>query len=370
MARAMGIIAFEGDNVKIEGISNHRPISSVSFLGRYRLIDFPLSNYTNSDISLIHVYVKEKPRSVFEHVGTGRQYNINSKHGKLRVMYGEEEYSSTLYNTDINAYLQNEMYIVENDFDHVIIAPSHFIYLQNFKEVLNKHEKSGVDVTVLYTETNEADQRFHGAQALLMDDTGRIREFITNRGQQADRKISVECYVMKKSLFLDLCHQANALSSIYWFKNILAEQVYNLVMVGYPIQGTVLGIFDIQSFYRANLSLIEEAHADLFNEKWPVYTRTNDSVPAYYGEASEVKDALVANGARVCGKVKNCVIGRNVEIEKGAEVSDSIILPYAKIAADVKITGCVIDKHAEIINQKEIRGLKDQPIYINRRDKL
>ena len=370
MARAMGIIAFEGDDVRVEGINNHRPVSSISFLGRYRLIDFPLSNFTNSDISLIHVYVKEKPRSVFEHVGTGRQYNINSKHGQLRVMYGEEELSSAVYNTDINAYLQNEMYIIENDFDHVIIAPSHFIYLQNFKDVIAAHERSGVDVTVLYTETNEADLYFHGGQALLMDETGRIREFVTNRGQQADRNISTECYVMKKGLFLELCHRANTQSSIYWFKNILAEQVYNLVMVGYKIEGSVLAIHDLKSFYQSNMLLIDEAHNDIFNENWPIYTRTNDSVPAYYGIDSDVKSTLIANGAHICGTVKNSVIGRNVVIEKGAEVVDSIVLPYAKIGADVKIKGCVVDKHAQIINQKEIKGSKNQPIYINRRDKL
>ncbi len=370
MARAMGIISFEGDDVRIEGISQHRPFSSVSFIGRYRLIDFPISNFTNSDVSLIHVYVKEKPRSVFEHVGMGQQYNINSKHGKLRVMYGEKEITSTIYNTDIQAYLQNENYIIENDFDHVIIAPSHFVYLQNFKEVLVAHEKSGVDVTFLYKETDQADKQFHGCQALITNDMGRIVDISTNRGQASHRKISTECYILKKSLFLDLCHKANALSSIYWFKNILAEHIYDLVMVGYPIAGTCLAIRDLQSYYSANMSLINNSASDLFDENWPIYTRTNDSVPVYYGDKAQVSQALVANGSVINGTVKNCVIGRNAIIETGAVVKDSIILPYAQIGHDVKISSCIVDKHAKIYQQKEIIGKKEKPIYINRRDNL
>ena len=174
---------------------------SISFLGRYRLIDFAISNFTNSKVDDIHIYVKEKPRSVYEHVGTGRHYNVNSKHGRLRVMYGEEEMSSAVYNTDIRAYIQNESFIWENKNEYVIIAPTHFVSLQNFTEVMDKHIESGADVTVLYKSSKNAKDEFVGADTLTLDRSKRITGFGVNRGQANQRNVSLECYVMKKTTF-------------------------------------------------------------------------------------------------------------------------------------------------------------------------
>ncbi len=370
MARAMGIIGFEGDTVKIEGISKHRPMSSVSFLGRYRLIDFPLSNLTNSGVNTIHIYVKEKPRSVFEHVGTGRQYNINSKHGKLRVMYGEEEISSSVYNTDVRSYLQNESYIWEDEAEYVIIMPSHFVYLQNFVDVMDKHIESGADITMLYKNTDLAKEKYFGTTTLNFDKDKRVKSFEINRGQAKKRAISLEAYVMKKHLFVELLRKANDQSPIYWFKDILTENVENLDIRGYSVKGTVLAITDLQSYYDSSMELINPETSDLFRQDWPIYTRTNDSAPTIYGDKAKVSKSLVANGTTIKGKVINSIIGRNVQIEEGAVVENCIILPTSYVGKNVHINGLVVDKHVRIEKSKEIQGSKEEIIYINRHDHI
>lgn len=370
MARAMGIVAFEGDNIYVEGLSKHRPFMSISFLGRYRLIDFAISNFTNSKVDDIHIYVKEKPRSVYEHVGTGRHYNVNSKHGRLRVMYGEEEMSSAVYNTDVRAYLQNESFIWENKNEYVIIAPTHFVYLQNFTEVMDKHIESGADVTVLYKSSKNAKDEFVGADTLTLDRSKRITGFGVNRGQANQRNVSLECYVMKKTTFFELLRKAEQTSAIYWFKDILEESVYDYKMQAYQVGGQVLSVTDLKSYYNTHMALLDPKRSDLFNTNWPIYTRTNDSPPTIYTETANVTQSSIANGTVIKGKVINSVVGRNVIVEPGAIVEDSIILPSAYIGVGVHVKSTIVDRHVRVEKTKELNGTKDNPIYINRHDKI
>ena len=125
MARAFGIVTSSGTHIKVEGLQQYRPIGAFSFLGRYRVIDFPISNMSNSGIDRIQVYVKRKPRSLVEHLGTGRHYNINSKRGKLQLMFSQNSSENDVYNTDISAFAENIEFIERMREPYVIIAPSY-----------------------------------------------------------------------------------------------------------------------------------------------------------------------------------------------------------------------------------------------------
>ena len=107
MSKAFGIVNFSGNHVYVNGLQPYRPIGAFSFLGRYRVIDLPISNMSNSEIDQIQVYIRRKPRSLTEHLGTGRHYNINSKRGKLRILYSESNLDNDLYNTDVAAFIEN-----------------------------------------------------------------------------------------------------------------------------------------------------------------------------------------------------------------------------------------------------------------------
>ena len=124
MSRALGIVNFAANNIWVDGLSEYRPIGAFSFLGRYRIIDFPLSNLSNSGIDQIQVYVRRKARSLAEHLGTGRHYNINSKRGKVHLLFSETEVLDDMYNTDISAFLDNMEIIERIHCPYVVIAPS------------------------------------------------------------------------------------------------------------------------------------------------------------------------------------------------------------------------------------------------------
>ena len=150
MSKAFGIVNFAGNHISVDGLQEFRPVGAFSFLGRYRVIDFPISNMSNSGIDNIQVYIRRKPRSLTEHLGTGRHYNINSKRGKLHILYTESTMVSDLYNTDIAAYIENLDVIQRVQFPYVVIAPSYMVYTQDYSNLLQTHIDSGFLRELLY----------------------------------------------------------------------------------------------------------------------------------------------------------------------------------------------------------------------------
>ena len=371
MLNALGIINIEDSTVDVTGLQSYRPVSAVSILGRYRVIDFILSNMTNSGINDIQVYCRQKPRSLIDHLGTGRHYNINSKKGRLRMMFGETGVISEVYNHDIANFNQNIQYIEENDKPYVIMAPTYMMYRINFKDVLESHIENQNDITVLYKSVDNAKEDFIGCDCLTLEKDKRISSIEKNRGKYKNRNISTEAYILSRSLFIELIKLATKTSSLYWFKDILADVLEDYKVVGYPVKGYVGCINTLAAYYKYNMKYCSrQGVADLRDDSWPIHTMTNDSAPASYGDNASVKNSLIANGCSIDGTVENCVIGRNVTVKKGAILKNCVILPNAYIAEDVKLDKVVVDKVAIINHVKKLEGTDQAPIYVKRRDRI
>lgn len=371
MKDVLGIIKFEDATVDVSGLGEHRPIPSLTFLGRYRLIDFMMSNLSNSGISYIQVYVKNKPRSVYEHLGSGRSFNINSKHGKLRVHHGEELLQSEAYNTDIRSFISNRQFIEEARKEYVIIASSYMVYTIDFNKVLAEHKQSGSDITIVYSPVKNARESFFGCDTFDVDKDKRIVNMGKNLGKYKTRNVSLETYIMKKSLFLKLCDEGFKTSSLYWFNNIIKDSLGKYSMMGYPHRGLVYPINSLAEYHRANLELTNyHISKSLFNPEWPILTRTSDSPPVRYGLDALVSDSVIANGCVVNGTVVNSVLGRGVVIEKGAIVLNSNVLPGSKIGKGIHLDHVIVDKNAVVEKVNELKGRSDAPIYVKRRDRI
>ncbi|MCF0112244.1 MAG: glucose-1-phosphate adenylyltransferase subunit GlgD [Erysipelotrichaceae bacterium] len=372
MIDALGIVSFGNDAIRVEGLMDYRPISAISFLGRYRMIDFVISNMTNSGIENIKVFVKKQPRSLIEQLGTGRHYNINSKRGGLQILYGEtDDMTSGIYNHDVSAYKANKEFIEDAKQEYVIIAPGYMVYSINFEEVLKAHKESHADVTVVYKSIDTANENFFGCTTLELDDAKRITGTAVNMGRYKNRNVSLDTYVMTRKLFLDLVDEASRISSLYMFRDILRDCVEPLNVVGYAYKGYCACINSLPAYYNASMELIDHKVAkDLFKPGWPIYTRTNDSVPAYYGEDAKVTNCLIANGCRIEGELENCVLGRGVTVKKGCKIKNAVILPETYIGEDTTIEYAVVDKKVVVKSVKEIKGTETAPAYIKRRDRI
>lgn len=215
MARALGIISFSENHIWVEGMETYRSIPAFSFLGRYRVIDFPISNMSNSGIDRIQVYIRRKPCSLVEHIGRGRHYNINSKSGYLQMVFADSQENKDYYNTDIKAYAENLDRMVKASNTHVVIAPGYMVYTQDFDELLKVHEESGADVTLLYHKVDNAKEAFLSCDCLNLNKQKGVESIQRNNGTTKTRNIFMDTYVMKKEIFLDLVAAAQKASSMY-----------------------------------------------------------------------------------------------------------------------------------------------------------
>lgn len=371
MNNAFGIVNPSGNHIWVEGLQSYRSIGAFSFLGRYRVIDFPISNMSNSGIDQIQVYLRNKPRSLVDHLGTGRHYNINSKRGKLRVLFSESSSENDIYNTDIAAFMENIECIERVQYPYVVIVPGYMVYTQNFDHLVQTHIDSGADITLLYHSTDNAKENFLNCDLLNLNRQKGVLSIEKNRGTAKNRNIFMDTYVMKKELFIELIHKARNLSSMYRLAQIVNNQCGDLDIRAVPHRGFFASITDFKSYYDANLSLIDFKNATtLFDDEWPIYTRTNDSCPTQYYDTADVKSSVVSNGCLIEGTIENSVIGRGCNILKGAVVKNSILLPGAVIGKDALVENQVVDKGAKVVHAKEVIAAPDKPGYIRRGDTL
>lgn len=371
MNNAFGIVNPSGNHIWVDGLQTYRTIGAFSFLGRYRIIDFPISNMSNSGIDQIQVYIRRKPRSLVEHIGTGRHYNINSKRGKLRPLFAESASETDIYNTDIAAFWENMECIERTNYPYVVIAPAYMVFKQNFDKLIQTHIDSKADVTLLYHSTDNAKETCLNCDLLNLNRQKGVLSIEKNRGTAKNRQIFMDTYVMSKELFIDLIHKAREASSMYTLAQIVDSQCGDLDVRGVAHKGFFAPITDFKSYYDANIALIDAQNASsLFDDEWPIYTRTNDSCPTQYYRTAHVKSSVVSNGCTIEGTVENSVIGRGCTIQEGAVVKNSVLLPGSVVCKNVKIENQVVDKGAHLVHVKELVSSPEQPGYIRRGDTL
>lgn len=371
MAKVFGIVNNSGNHIWVDGLQSYRPIAAFSFLGRYRIVDFPISNLSNSGIERIQVIAGHKPRSLAEHLSSGRHYNINSKNGKLQLLFAENTSQNDLYNTDIAAFEENFESIKKMHADYVVITPSHMIFTMHFEEMINVHINSGADITLLYHAVENAKTSYLNCDILHLNKQKGVVSIEKNRGILNERNIFMDTYVMKKDLFLEFIQEAKIVSAMYTLPQITNLKCKEMDIRGYEHHGYFAAITDFKSYYDANMSLIEYKNTiQLFNEDWPIYTRTNDSCPTQYYQTAEMKSSVVSNGCKIEGYVEHSIIGRGCTIKKGAIIKNSIILPDTYIGENALLENIVTDKHSKIVHIKEIIASQDHPGYVRRGDVL
>lgn len=371
MAKVFGIVNTSGNHIWVEGMQDYRPIGAFSFLGRYRVIDFPISNMSNSGIDRIQVYAGNNPRSLIEHLGSGRHYNINSKRGKLQILFAENHSKNDIYNTDIAAFWENLDNIERMSEDYVVIAPSYMIFTISFKKFLKEHILSGADVTLLYHAVTDANTNYLNCSYLTLNRQAGVLAISNNNGEEAKRNIFMDTYVMKKELFIRLIHEARALSSMYTLSQIVNAMNDELDIRSYQHTGYFAAITNFKSYFDANLSLIKyEDTKDLFNEDWPIYTRTNDSCPTKYVETADVKQSVISNGCIIEGTIRNSIIGRGCVIQKGTVIENSLILPDSFVGEGIHVVNHVVGKHSKLLHCKELIADAAAPGYVRRGDTL
>jgi len=367
MAKTIGLINLHS-NISFKALTERRPVASVSFLGRYGMIDFVLSNFSNSDIDSVGVLIQEKPRSLFGHLGFGNEWNFNRKSGGVTLMYNEKYANNVRYNHDINNMVENISFIKKSKADYVVIAPAHIITIMDFEDLVKAHQESGAEITMVYQHIDNADSSFIGSDYLKIKN-GKVEEIKINKGNKEERDISLETYVFNVDVLLDIINYATDLSSFYDLKDTLTYLINERDIYTYQYQGYARCFNSVENYLKYSLELLDDhVYSQIFKSNWPIFTRTNDTPPTKYKEHAVVNQSFVANGAVIDGKVEHSIIGREVEIGEGATVINSIIFTGSKIANGAYLENVIVDKDAVIKNITNLIGTTSNPLYVREGD--
>ena len=353
-------------------LTEHRTLGSTSFLGRFAIMDFALSNFTNSEIDNFSILVKDNFRSVSKHVGNMKTWVNNTKISKQYILFNEKGLLDKSYNTELNNLRENEWLMFDNMPDYVVIQPAHIVALIDFRKVLNYHIEKGADVTVVYTKIKNADDAFAYANVLKVDEEGRITHAARNNGNSKEALVSMESYIVSSDFLRKLIHQ-NAADRAMSLKRTIVKlaRTKSVKVYGYEYVGFARSFDSYRHFCEYSLGLLNYNDAtELFDKGWDFYTVTHNSRPSMYGTKSVVKNSYVANGSVIEGHVEGSIISRGVQIAKGAQIKNCIVLADTIIEEGAVVENAVIDKHAHIYKNAELIGHKNDLIYVEQGKKI
>lgn len=368
MSRVLGILNLHNEK-NLGEITSKRSLGALSFLGRYSFCDIPLSNFGNSKINSSCILVKNNFRSIIRHIDDSHGYSENSKLGSLYMLYNEKNASEEIYNTDINNLLENKWILEENNFSHIVIAPTHLIYKLNFQEVLKQHEKLNSTITVCYKKINNGKEEFLNSDSYLIDESKKLRGIYQNKGTDNSINVSMETYIFSTNKLIEILEFSKKTSQIFTLKDILNYISTSLDIDTYEYKGYLRSIENLNDYFKYSLELLDlNILKELTSSSWPIYTKTHDTPPAKYLEGAIVKDSFISNGAIISGEVEHSIICRSVKIGKNCKIKNCIILSDTQIDDNVNLENVIVDKSSKIIYTKELKGKYDKPIYIKQGD--
>ncbi|NLZ25048.1 MAG: glucose-1-phosphate adenylyltransferase subunit GlgD [Clostridiales bacterium] len=362
--KTMGLIFAMDNESHLNDLALHRTTASLPFGGRYRLIDFVLSNFVAANITTIGIVAKNNYNSLMDHIRMGRDWDLNRKNSGITVFPPFVLNSShEVYRGKIEALYSLRNYISDAKEDYIVIANSNIAFNLDFNEIEKFHLDKKADITVLTYRTNEINPRKH---VIKMDESGKITDFrFPIASDPEEQLINLNIYFSRKDTLLSLIDNAYAHGEYDFEKEILQKNLEELNIMGYEVDGYVAVIDRIHAYYKHSMDLLDiNIRNELFYGKTTILTKVKDSVPTKYLEHAKVSNSIIADGCEINGTVENSILFRSVKVSKGAVVRNSIIMENGIIMENAKVNCVITDKNVIIQPSRELSGYESYPIVI------
>jgi len=350
-------------------LTNKRTMASLPFGGRYRQVDFALSNMSNAGIRHISVIARYNYQSLMAHIGSGEEWDLEFQDDGLEYL---NPYS--LGQTEMNRGKLQALYSVRNHLeqrypdDFVVLADSTVLYNIDLEKVLEDHIASGKDITVL-CKAGVANGKKLLDLAIKMEDeiTDMALDYVAPEGYLA----SMGLFVISKALLMHHVRESVARGLYHFERDFLARQFRagNLSVNVHTFDGVVLYNESTEEYYDSNLQVLNpEVRRSLFNEKHPIYTKVRDRVPCYYGENCNVDNSIIADGCAIEGSVKDSVLFRDVIVGENAQIEGCLIMNNAVVGEGARLKCVIMDKDVVVRPGAELIGTPSNPVCIQRGD--
>ncbi|WP_125153544.1 glucose-1-phosphate adenylyltransferase subunit GlgD [Clostridium rectalis] len=360
----LGMIMLSEDTRDMGSLTNCRPIAAIPIGARYRIIDFILSNMVNGGIQNIGVFMQDNCRSLFDHLGTGKPWDLDRNTDGLFLF---NFYANDSREFDSRMIKNNMEYFYRSRQENVIIASSYMICNIDFNEVINNHEKSGKDITIVYKKVKDGDENFLNCDVLNIDGENRVLSVGKNLGAEKEVNISMEILLMKKKFLVDLIYEFIKRGNFCSLKNFIYKNIKDYSVNAYEFTGYLRCVNSVNQYYEANMDLLDnKVIQELFFKNGNIYTKIKHEPPTRYLSLSKVSNSLIANGCLVEGTVENSIVARHVKIHKNAVVKNSIILQNCEICEGAHLNYSILDKNIKIFKEVFLRGVEHFPLVIRK----
>ena len=333
MKKTIGIITA---NYTLEGIDENmqdRALAAMPFGGRYRLIDFPLSNMKNSGINSVGIIMPFNNRSLIDHVGTGKAWGFGRKTNSLFMLpgsvYGKRNNTDKFLLRDI---IMNFRFIDYDNADYVILSGTNQVYTMDYTPMIAQHEKEGVDMTIAY---------------------------IKKDGEE----VPLDLVVMNRTFLIDLASWFSNLDFL-GLRTIIYDHLGDADIGRYEFDGEVINITSMSDYLSGNLALLNaETHQAIFRPDRQVYTNVQDRPPTFYTPSAKVHNSIIAAGCIIEGEVENSVIFRSSNIHKGAVVKNSVLMQHCNVAEGAYLNNFISDKRVHVMEKAHVEGTPEAPYF-------
>jgi len=339
------------------------------FAGRYRIIDFMLSNMVNNGITGVGVFMGNKVRSVMDHLGSGKPWDLDRKINGLFLFTPTYDYTSTYKRMgDLELFYQNNSFIKYAKQEHLLLTKSYMLCNIDLNDAYNDFVNSGADISLIYKKVTDDEYRYIGCDKLYFDETGAFKSIGTNLGKENQFNLSLEMYFMKKEVYFDILFEAIEQGSANFLKQAVFNSLHRYKVHTYAYDGYVACINNIRNYFDANFDILKpEIAQELFFKYGQIFTKVKDEPSAYYRSSANVKNAFVANGCQIDGTVENAILFRGVKVEKGAHIKNSIIMQKSIIQKDVKLNYAILDKRTHIQKGATLLGDRSSPFVAGKK---
>lgn len=362
--KMMSVLFASGNESKLNELTIHRTTASLPFGGRYRLIDFALSNSVNSNITRIGIITRNNYSSLMDHIRMGRDWDLNRKNSGIAVFPPFVlNTSREVYKGKVEAIYTILDYIKKSPEDYVVVSNCNIAANIDFVKVLSVHQEKGADVTVLCHRAKVNSSR---RVVITKKEDGFIEDlhFEENPGDK-ETLISLNIYLIRKDLLVEYVENAYSRGLVDFEKDILFKEVCEGKLYAYEVEGYAAIVDDVKTYYHESMRLLENnVRQELFDNDGKIYTKVKDSVPTIYGKSSKVTHSLIADGCVINGTVENSILFRNVRVQEGAVIRNSIIMEDGIVMENSTLAYAITDKHVVIRENRQISGFLTYPIVI------